>query len=257
MARKRDVKPGFFLNEVLAECSPLARLLGIALLMQADREGRIEDRPKKLKAVCLPYDDCDMDSLLTELSNAEYLTRYEAEGFQVIQICKFTEHQSVHPKEPIGFLPAVSKPGETLQGPESQFLSKEGKEGKEVKAGKEGTEESATANSALPPLALDDDARSELQRKFSDEIISHYEAMARTQAASTGTDVKSFGARVEMFILKDQAEKRGMFKPPPESRFQKPEVDRSRAADRKIFKANRNSTPTPITAVVKQITGKL
>jgi hypothetical protein len=32
----------------------------------SDREGRLEDRPKKIKAAVLPYDECDVDRLLDE-----------------------------------------------------------------------------------------------------------------------------------------------------------------------------------------------
>ena len=39
MSRSRNIKPGFFKNEHLAECQPLARLLFIGLWTLADREG--------------------------------------------------------------------------------------------------------------------------------------------------------------------------------------------------------------------------
>jgi len=48
MARSRNIKPGFFRNEMLAECSPLARLLFAGLWCLADRFGRLEDRPKRI-----------------------------------------------------------------------------------------------------------------------------------------------------------------------------------------------------------------
>lgn len=67
MARARNIKPGFFANEDLAECEPLARLLFAGLWCLADREGRLEDRPKRIRAELLPYDMCDADSLLNQL----------------------------------------------------------------------------------------------------------------------------------------------------------------------------------------------
>ena len=51
MARARNIKPGFFANENLAECDPLARLLFAGLWCLADREGRLEDRPKRIAAL--------------------------------------------------------------------------------------------------------------------------------------------------------------------------------------------------------------
>lgn len=57
MARSRNIKPAFFFNEQLAEVAPLGRLLFIGLWTIADREGRLEDRPRKIKAEVLAYDD--------------------------------------------------------------------------------------------------------------------------------------------------------------------------------------------------------
>ena len=37
MARARNIKPGFFTNDVLADCDPLARLLFAGLWTVADR----------------------------------------------------------------------------------------------------------------------------------------------------------------------------------------------------------------------------
>jgi hypothetical protein len=48
MARSRNIKPGFFTNDELAECHPLGRLLFAGLWTIADKRG-LDDRPKKLK----------------------------------------------------------------------------------------------------------------------------------------------------------------------------------------------------------------
>src|SRR5262245_4448792 len=61
MARARLLKPGFFTNEDLVELPPAARLLFAGLWTLADREGRLEDRPKRIKLAVLPYDDVDVD----------------------------------------------------------------------------------------------------------------------------------------------------------------------------------------------------
>lgn len=113
MARSRNIKPGFFSNEILAECQPLARILFEGLWCIADREGRLEDRPKKIKAEILPYDNCDIDALLNELaSKAEedgkpsFIVRYKAEGKGYIQILNFKNHQNPHIKETASIIPA-------------------------------------------------------------------------------------------------------------------------------------------------------
>jgi hypothetical protein len=94
------------MNDILAECPPLARLLFAGLWTIADREGRLEDRPKKIKTQILPYDVCDIDSLLNDLNTAGFITRYEASGSAYIQISNFTKHQLPHYKELPSVIPA-------------------------------------------------------------------------------------------------------------------------------------------------------
>jgi hypothetical protein len=110
MARMRAIKPGFFVNPELSEVDPLGRILFIGLWTAADREGRLEDRPKRLKAELLPYDECDVNALLTQLAEKGFIQRYTSDK-SYIQIHNFTKHQSPHPKEPQSEIPA---PGEDL-----------------------------------------------------------------------------------------------------------------------------------------------
>ena len=106
MSRARNIKPSFFTNDVLAECEPLARLLFAGMWTIADREGRLEDRPKKIKAEVLPYDSCDADILLNQLNVNGFILRYEANGTKYIQILKFSKHQNAHIKEAASIIPA-------------------------------------------------------------------------------------------------------------------------------------------------------
>ena len=76
MARARSLKPGFFMNEVLAEIEPLGRLLFQGLWCLADREGRLDYRPKRLKAEILPYDDCNVEAQLQALHDRGFISRY-------------------------------------------------------------------------------------------------------------------------------------------------------------------------------------
>jgi hypothetical protein len=95
-------------NEDLAELDPLARLLFIYLWMLADREGRLEDRPKRIAAMALPYDrDADVDALLNQLAEAKFILRYTAQDKACIQILTFIEHQRPHPNETPSDLPPV------------------------------------------------------------------------------------------------------------------------------------------------------
>lgn len=106
MARARNIKPGFFSNDDLADCQPLARLLFIGLWCIADREGRMEDRPRRIRAEILPYDDCDIDALLDELQHHGFILRYEVGGEGFIQVLNFTKHQNPHMKEAKSTIPA-------------------------------------------------------------------------------------------------------------------------------------------------------
>ena len=99
--RARNLKPGFFQNEYLAELQPLARILFCGLWCSADRNGRLEYRPKKIKAEILPYDDVDVVLLVGDLERSpdRFITRYLVAGREYIQISNFSSHQEPHPKE--------------------------------------------------------------------------------------------------------------------------------------------------------------
>jgi len=110
MARTRLLKPGFFQNEQLADLPMSARLLFAGLWTIADRAGRLEDRPKRIKALLFPFDaDVEMDDLLAGLCRGGFIRRYEAEQVAVIQIVRFLEHQKPHKNEPPSVLPRESK----------------------------------------------------------------------------------------------------------------------------------------------------
>ena len=108
MARARNIKPGFFMNDVLAAVQPLGRLLFIGLWTIADREGRLEDRPLRIKAEVLPYDNCDIVSLLDQLETNGFIKRYTVDDADYIQIINFTKHQNPHHREKESEIPAPS-----------------------------------------------------------------------------------------------------------------------------------------------------
>ena len=102
MARTRSIKPGFFDNDILGDLPPLTRLLFIGLWCMADREGRLEDRPRKIKKAILGYDDVDSDGvsqMLQELHDNDFITRYQVGGNGYIQVLNFSKHQNPHMKE--------------------------------------------------------------------------------------------------------------------------------------------------------------
>lgn len=105
MARSRNIKPAIMSNEDLAELKPIERLLFIYLWMLADREGRLEDRPKRIRAEALPYDNVDADKMLDQLVDAGFIRRYSVDGEKIIQIVNFLKHQNPHVREAASALP--------------------------------------------------------------------------------------------------------------------------------------------------------
>ena len=119
MARSRNIKPGFFMNDELAEIDPLGRILFAGLWCIADREGRLEDRPKRIKAEVLPYDDCDVNDLLDQLAKHDFIIRYGVDGERYIQVSNFSKHQNPHKNEATSIIPAPDKSStSTVQAPE-------------------------------------------------------------------------------------------------------------------------------------------
>jgi len=119
VARARNIKPGLFVNDDLAELHPLTRLLFIGLWTIADREGRLEDKPKKIAAQVLPYDDYDVDSALESLAEAGFIQRYAANNVQYIQVVNFAKHQNPHKNEAESSIPAPEQHStSTVQAPE-------------------------------------------------------------------------------------------------------------------------------------------
>lgn len=95
MPRIRTVKPSFFKNEHLADLPIPVRLLFIGLWTLADKEGRLEDRPKRIKAEVFPYDNLDIDPLVSRLQSAGFIIRYGVGDLKVIQVVNFSKHQRI------------------------------------------------------------------------------------------------------------------------------------------------------------------
>jgi hypothetical protein len=119
VARARNIKPGFYKNEDLAECSVWARLIFPGLWMLADREGRLEDRPKRIKGELLPFDAQEVEPLLAELAakydaqGVPFIVRYENSDGRFIQISKFSANQTPHYSEKRSVIkpPPLQEPG--------------------------------------------------------------------------------------------------------------------------------------------------
>lgn len=121
MARARNIKPAFFQNEDLIELDFATRLLFIGLWTVADREGRLADRPKRIKMQVFPADNVDVDTALDELDHSGFIERYVVHGERYIQIINFGRHQNPHGKEANTEIPdcrgELSMPSRDKSGP--------------------------------------------------------------------------------------------------------------------------------------------
>ena len=108
--RARSIKPGICDNELLGTADPFCTLLFERLWMMADREGRLEDRPLRIKAKAFPYrEGLDIEALLNWLHDNGFIQRYTA-GDRYIQVCKFSEHQKPHQNEKASIIPEPAEP---------------------------------------------------------------------------------------------------------------------------------------------------
>jgi hypothetical protein len=106
--RARNIKPGFFKNELLAELPFEARLLFVGLWCLADREGRLEDRTKRIEAEIFPYEKIDVEKYMHALAstNPPFIIRYEANKNRYVQIINFSNHQNPNPHEKKSEIPS-------------------------------------------------------------------------------------------------------------------------------------------------------
>lgn len=159
MPRIRAIKPGFFKNEALAEFSFAHRLLFAGLWTQADREGRIEDRPRRIKAELFPYDDVDVSAMLDDLAKGRdsLIVRYSVDGVGYLWVRKFADHQRPHHTEPPSTYPSADQadaPAPTLSGAEP-LPNRVAPLGREGKGKGNGVEEGKGESQALVVRAPD------------------------------------------------------------------------------------------------------
>lgn len=103
MARARNIKHAFFMNDDLAERNcPLGRLLFIGLWTLADYKGELEWRAGKIKAQLLPYDECDIKQLAINLDKSGFIRFYSDGDRVLLNIPNFEKHQNPHKNEKAG-----------------------------------------------------------------------------------------------------------------------------------------------------------
>jgi len=109
--RIRYLKPEFFKDEHIKDLPFEVRLFYQGLWIMADRSGRLEDRPERLKAEIMPYDKIDVNKLLDLLAKPKndtyrpFIIRYKVDGEKYIQIIKWDKHQKPHHTEKPSSIP--------------------------------------------------------------------------------------------------------------------------------------------------------
>ena len=101
MARIRTIKPEFWTDDRITECSLSARLLFIATWNFCDDYGNLQFSPKQLKRWIFPDDQLDILPLLKELITHGLLTEYSVNDEIYLHIRGFTKHQIINrPSKP-------------------------------------------------------------------------------------------------------------------------------------------------------------
>ena len=103
MSRIRTIKPEFWSNAQIMECSPNARLLFIGLWNFADDAGRHPLSPKQIKALVFPSDNFSSETvqrMLDELSANDLITAYSVDGKEYFQINGWHHQRIDRPQSP-------------------------------------------------------------------------------------------------------------------------------------------------------------
>jgi hypothetical protein len=160
MARIRTIKPEFFSSGDIVRLGPWARLLYIALWMEADREGRMEWKPETFKSRYFPDQKVDIMAMCDALLDEKLVVLYRPEDELLAWIPKFLKHQIINNREAASRLPAPT-PENTLTRESGVKVACQGKEGrKEGKERKEGTLRACARETFLSmtlPKCLNDD----------------------------------------------------------------------------------------------------
>lgn len=146
MARIRTIKPEFFTSEDIVSLTPLSRLFYVSLWCEADKEGRLEWKPKTFKLRYFPGDNCDIEQMCQDLIDAGLVITYEVAGKTYAEIPTFKTHQIINNRESESKIPSRVEDQDDASGTRESGVKAEGK-GKEGK-GKEGREGNAGSTDA-------------------------------------------------------------------------------------------------------------
>jgi hypothetical protein len=96
MARIRTIKPEFWTDERLTECSLSARLMFIGMWNFADDNGNMGYSAKRIKMQVFPADNIETQPLIDELLTHGVLSEYSVNGEKFLHIKGFSKHQVIN-----------------------------------------------------------------------------------------------------------------------------------------------------------------
>jgi hypothetical protein len=134
MARIRTIKPDFWSDDTITECSVSARLLFIGLWNFADDAGNLDRSHKQIKSRVFPVDNIDCEPLILELLAHGLLIEYSVSGKKYLHIPGFAAHQLINrPSKPVvpGFSEEARTPGVLTEPSVTTHSVREGKGRKE------------------------------------------------------------------------------------------------------------------------------
>ncbi len=170
MARIRSIRPEFWSDEKIVECSAWARLLFIGLWNFADDHGRMEYSATRLKLQIFPADQLEIEPLIQELRGRTMVLLYTVDNRHYLQITNFSKHQKVdHPGQSRCPAPPDNSRGLANPRESSRVLAPE-KE-KEREREKEKEPEKEKVKSAVTPPASP--ARASFQKPTLEQVKSY------------------------------------------------------------------------------------
>jgi len=189
MARVRTIKPEFWTDRRVGECSVNARLLFIATLNFADDEGGLDRSAKQLKAQAFPYDNIDCEPLVKELLSVGLLIEYEVSGNKYLHIKNFRKHQRIDKpqKARIPVYEHSENVPRMLPDPSTTIQRSKGREGKGIEGKKIGEEGSAEGRMARAPRSA---RATRLPEDFS--LTPERRAIAEAEKADPEREFASF-----------------------------------------------------------------
>lgn len=142
MARIRTIKPEFWTDERLTECSLSARLMFIGMWNFADDNGNMGYSAKRIKMQVFPGDSIETQPLIDELLTHGVLIEYSVNGEKFLHIKGFAKHQVINrPSQS-----SIPRPEFSDDSVSAHGGLIDGREGK----GREGKEDISSGSTTIP-----------------------------------------------------------------------------------------------------------